>query len=146
MRPGIYVVPLWQRCDSSITSIRLGLFAGRSASLGRRRGWASPAAEPPLMRGVRCAVEPKKGKKVDPLKMLVADPSSIPMKGDPNYSAPGTAWRTDKYREMTYTQFWHLIQQKQIDKVRCPQMPDDCARMFICSWSAYMGGDCTSSR
>ena len=65
-------------------------------------------------------MEPKKGKKVDPLKMLVADPRSIPMKGDPDYSAPGTAWRTDKYREMTYTQFWHLIQQKQIDKVRSP--------------------------
>ena len=42
------------------------------------------------------------------------------MKGDPDYSAPGTAWRTNKYREMTYTQFCHVIQQKQIDKVRSP--------------------------
>ena len=42
------------------------------------------------------------------------------MKGDPDYSAPGTAWRTDTYWEMTYTQFWHLIQQKQIDKVHSP--------------------------
>lgn len=96
------------------------------------------------MRGVgRGAVEPKKGKTVDPLKMVVADPNSIPMKGDPNYSAPGTAWRTDKYREMTYTQFWHLIQQKQIDKVRwpAPKCRIACAGALICSWSIHEGGD-----
>ena len=29
----------------------------------------------------------------------------------------GTAWRPDKLKEMTYTQFWHLVQQRQIDKV-----------------------------
>ncbi len=29
----------------------------------------------------------------------------------------GTAWRPDKLKEMTYTQFWRLIQQRQIDRV-----------------------------
>ena len=68
------------------------------------------------------AEEPKKGKKVDPLKPLVADPNSIPVKSGDGFQQPGTAWRPDKYRDMTYTQFWHLVQQKQIDKV-CPGCP-----------------------
>ena len=77
MRPDILVVSVWQRCHPSITSLRPHLYTGLvnsrapphldlashgvTADAGRKGG------------GGGGAVEPKKGKKVDPLKMVVAD-------------------------------------------------------------------------
>jgi hypothetical protein len=61
----------------------------------------------------------------------------------------GTAWRPDKLKEMTYTQFWHLVQQRQIDKVRrlrdaaCGRLFDPCtcdAGRLCWSWLAIRMG------
>ena len=30
---------------------------------------------------------------------------------------PQTAWRTDRMKDMTYTQFWHLVRERRVDKV-----------------------------
>jgi hypothetical protein len=59
-----------------------------------------------------CAAYTKKGKKVDPLKSNVADP-----KGWDYGKLPQTAWRFDLMKNMTYTQFWHLVRERKIDKV-----------------------------
>jgi len=63
----------------------------------------------------------KKGKKVqDPEKSMVDDPSTIPTDPETNedLAAVRTAWRTDKLRDMTYTQFWLLTREGRIDKVK----------------------------
>ncbi|KAK9810298.1 hypothetical protein WJX72_008286 [[Myrmecia] bisecta] len=69
----------------------------------------------------RVLAEQKKGKRWDPNKSVVADPNSIPLPGEPSpipgARIAGTAWRVDKLKEMTYTQFWHLIREGRIDKV-----------------------------
>ena len=51
-------------------------------------------------------------------KSLVRDPNSLPAPESPEQMAVMTAWRPDKLREMTYTQFWQLISERQIDRVR----------------------------
>ena len=61
------------------------------------------------------AVRP--GIKVDTTKSQVPDPNSIPAKG--SKALPATIWRVDRLREMTYTQFWQLIQERQIERVCC---------------------------
>ena len=45
----------------------------------------------------------------------VMDPTVVPEEKDLQI---GSMWRLDKLKEMTYTQFWHLVQQRQIDRVR----------------------------
>jgi hypothetical protein len=32
---------------------------------------------------------------------------------------PQTAWRVDRMKNMTYTQFWQLVKERRVDKVRC---------------------------
>ncbi|KAI7835886.1 hypothetical protein COHA_010231 [Chlorella ohadii] len=64
----------------------------------------------------------KGGKLVkDPTKSTVPDPTTIPSaeefaKND-NFGVV-TAWRPDKLREMTYTQFWNLVRERKIDHAR----------------------------
>lgn len=60
------------------------------------------------------AVKDRQGPKVDVTMSRVADPASIP---EPGTGLPQTMWRIDRLREMTYTQFWHLIQERQIVRV-----------------------------
>lgn len=62
------------------------------------------------------AVELRKGPKVDVTKSRVQDPASIPLDSSVR-SLPQTMWRVDRLREMTYTQFWQLIQERQIARV-----------------------------
>ena len=66
------------------------------------------------------AVELRKGPKVDLTKSRVPDPQSIPV-DSASRKLPQTMWRVDRLRDMTYTQFWHLIQERQIARVsNCP--------------------------
>ncbi len=66
------------------------------------------------------AVELRKGPKVDLTKSRVLDPKSIPV-DSASRKLPQTMWRVDRLRDMTYTQFWHLIQERQIARVSdCP--------------------------
>jgi len=62
----------------------------------------------------------KKGKKVaDLTKSVVDDPNTIPTdETNEQLANVRTAWRTDKLREMTYTQFWLLTREGRIDKVK----------------------------
>jgi len=53
----------------------------------------------------------------DVMKSLVRDPNSLPAPDSREQKMVMTAWRPDKLREMTYTQFWQLISERQIDKV-----------------------------
>jgi len=62
------------------------------------------------------AVELRKGPKVDLTKSRVLDPKSIPV-DSASRKLPQTMWRVDRLRDMTYTQFWHLIQERQIARV-----------------------------
>lgn len=61
-----------------------------------------------------CAAAPKKkGKKVDVLKSQVTDPGVY----DNLAAPPQTAWRIDRMKNMTYTQFWQLVKERRVDKV-----------------------------
>lgn len=66
---------------------------------------------------------PKKlGKKVDITKSQVADPGAW----DAVKVAPQTAWRTDRMKNMTYTQFWQLVNERRVDKVPLVSSPWAC--------------------
>mmetsp|Transcript_28408 Transcript_28408/g.50750 ORF Transcript_28408/g.50750 Transcript_28408/m.50750 type:complete len:912 (-) Transcript_28408:144-2879(-) len=62
----------------------------------------------------------KKGKKVEDLHKSVVDPpENTPIdEKDVLLADVRTAWRTDKLREMTYTQFWILTREGRVDKVK----------------------------
>ena len=59
---------------------------------------------------------------------LVRDPNSLPAPDSPEQLVVRTAWRPDKLREMTYTQFWQLISERQVDRVRART---SCSRRII---------------
>ncbi|BDA40994.1 ATP-dependent zinc metalloprotease FTSH, chloroplastic [Coccomyxa sp. Obi] len=56
----------------------------------------------------------KKGKKVDVTESLVQDPAAW----DNVKVQPQTAWRVDRMKNMTYTQFWQLVKERRVDKVK----------------------------
>ena len=64
-----------------------------------------------------CAAAPKKkGQKVDVLKSAVTDPGVYDTLKETG-GAPQTAWRIDRMKNMTYTQFWQLVKERRVDKV-----------------------------
>ncbi len=67
------------------------------------------AAKPTL-----CPAAPKKkGKKMDVLESAVTDPRVWDELENPRQ----TAWRIDRMKNMTYTQFWQLVKERRVDKV-----------------------------
>ena len=54
----------------------------------------------------------KKGKRLDWLKSFVPDPSAW----DSVKVPPQTAWRLDRMKHMTYTQFWQLVKERRVDQ------------------------------
>ena len=60
---------------------------------------------------------------MDVRKSTVSDPALWDI---PEESAPQTTWRPDLMKRLTYTQFWQLIKEGQIEKVRpcCSLHPD----------------------
>ena len=54
---------------------------------------------------------------MDVTKSLVRDPGEVPDAKSPDLEVVVTAWRPDKLKDMTYTQFWQLISERQIDRV-----------------------------
>lgn len=81
------------------------------------------------------AVKDRLGPKVDVTMSRVPDPASIP---EPGLGLPQTMWRIDRLREMTYTQFWHLIQERQIDRV-CSHTVWAVAACHLSCIAAYLG-------
>ncbi|KAK9821723.1 hypothetical protein WJX81_004862 [Elliptochloris bilobata] len=57
----------------------------------------------------------KKGRKMDVRKSTVPDPTLWDKKGG---VTPQTSWRRDLMKRLTYTQFWQLIKERQIDKAQ----------------------------
>ncbi len=55
---------------------------------------------------------------MDVTQSLVRDPSDVPAAKSPELETVVTSWRPDKLKDMTYTQFWQLISERQIDRVR----------------------------
>ena len=47
------------------------------------------------------------------LKSQVTDPGVYDKLENP----PQTAWRIDRMKNMTYTQFWQLVKERRVDKV-----------------------------
>ena len=50
---------------------------------------------------------------MDVLKSQVTDPGVY----DKLDAPPQTAWRIDRMKNMTYTQFWQLVKERRVDKV-----------------------------
>ena len=50
---------------------------------------------------------------MDVLKSQVTDPGVYDKQENP----PQTAWRIDRMKNMTYTQFWQLVKERRVDKV-----------------------------
>lgn len=51
---------------------------------------------------------------MDPTQSVVQDPAAW----DDLKVQPQTAWRVDRMKNMTYTQFWQLVKERRVDKVR----------------------------
>lgn len=77
-------------------------------------------------------MEARKGPKVDLTRSRVPDPASIPADKS-SESLPQTMWRIDRLREMTYTQFWQLIQEQQIERVCSYQLRTQCSGCIHCT-------------
>lgn len=81
------------------------------------------------------AAKPKKGKKMDPMQSLVPNPKDIPSdeKADPDRrkELAQTIWRPDKLGELTYTQFWRLITERKIEKVRTALVRSSSASLLL---------------
>ncbi len=86
------------------------------------------------------AVELRKGPKVDLTKSRVLDPKSIPVDST-SRKLPQTMWRVDRLRDMTYTQFWHLIQERQIARVSDSPLRIRAARCICAAHLCF----CTNS-
>lgn len=62
------------------------------------------------------------GPKIDLTVSKVLNPRTIPHKGTMGYQElPESLWRPDRLRDMTYTQFWVLISEGRIHKVKFSQ-------------------------
>lgn len=89
------------------------LDAETSAALSR---YADEKIQKQLKRGG----QPSKGGKLvkDPLQSKVPDPSAVPANSEIEKMALQSAWRPDKLKDMTYTQFWNLVGERQIENAR----------------------------
>lgn len=87
------------------------LDAEARASLNR---YADEKTQKQLKRGW----QPSKGGKLvrDPKRSRVPDPTTIPPNSEIEKMALQSAWRPDKLKDMTYTQFWNLVGERQVEK------------------------------
>ncbi|GMH43653.1 hypothetical protein BSKO_11575 [Bryopsis sp. KO-2023] len=60
----------------------------------------------------------KKGKKVDVFTSVVPDPDTIPANDSVDAKALMSNWRMDKLKDLTYTQFWALVREGHVEKVK----------------------------
>jgi len=104
----VHVSPICMSCISYIHECRADSRLLGSKILWQRGMWHVTcfARQPAAPR--------KKGRKWDVRKSTVPDPAQWDKKG----TVPQTSWRRDLMKSMTYTQFWQLVKERQIDKVR----------------------------
>jgi cell division protease FtsH len=109
------------------------LLAAAKDEGGSKTTWASPEeldaetsgalsryADEKMQKQMKRGGQPSKGGKLvrDPLKSKVPDPSTIPPNSEIEKMALQSAWRPDKLKDMTYTQFWNLVGERQVEKAR----------------------------
>ena len=73
-----------------------------------------------LLKQMKRANHKSKGGKLvrDPFRSRVMDPNSIPSNKEIEKMALQSAWRLDKLKDMTYTQFWNLVSEGHVESVR----------------------------
>ena len=73
-----------------------------------------------LQKQMRRAKHKSKGGKLvkDPSQSRAPDPTAIPSNKDIEKMALQSAWRPDKLKDMTYTQFWNLVEEGRVESVR----------------------------
>ena len=73
-----------------------------------------------LLKQMKRANHKSKGGKLvrDPFGSRVMDPNAIPSNKEIEKMALQSAWRLDKLKDMTYTQFWNLVSEGHIESVR----------------------------
>lgn len=73
-----------------------------------------------LQKQMKRANHRSKGGKLvkDPSKSRVPDPTSIPSNKEIEKMALQSAWRPDKLKDMTYTQFWNLVEEGHVESVK----------------------------
>lgn len=73
-----------------------------------------------LLKQMKRANHKSKGGKLvrDPFRSRVMDPNSIPSNKEIEKMALQSAWRLDKLKDMTYTQFWNLVSEGHIESIR----------------------------
>ena len=71
----------------------------------------------------------KKGKKIDPEKSMVPDPDALPHPSSDEVKKVMSLWRVDKLGDLTYTQFWQLVRDGHIERVR-----SDSLSCVVISW------------
>lgn len=78
------------------------------------------AGDERLQKQMRRAKHKSKGGKLvkDPEKSRAPDPTSIPSNREIEKMALQSAWRPDKLKDMTYTQFWNLVSEGHVECIR----------------------------
>jgi cell division protease FtsH len=73
-----------------------------------------------MQKQMRRAKHTSKGGKLvkDPSKSRAPDPTAIPSNKEIEKMALQSAWRPDKLKDMTYTQFWNLVEEGRVESVR----------------------------
>lgn len=78
------------------------------------------AGDERMQKQMRRAKHKSKGGKLvkDPSRSRAPDPSAIPSNKEIEKMALQSAWRPDKLKDMTYTQFWNLVEEGRVESVR----------------------------
>lgn len=78
------------------------------------------AGDERIQKQMRRATHKSKGGKLvkNPAQSRVIDPSSIPSNKEIEKMALQSAWRPDKLKDMTYTQFWNLVEEGHVENIR----------------------------
>jgi cell division protease FtsH len=97
------------------------------------------SADERLQKQMRRAKHKSKGGKLvkDPSKSRAPDPTSIPSNKEIEKMALQSAWRPDKLKDMTYTQFWNLVEEGHVESV---QYTADRRSVFVKTKSTAPGG------
>ena len=78
------------------------------------------AGDERMQKQMRRAKHKSKGGKLvkDPSRSRAPDPTAIPSNKEIEKMALQSAWRPDKLKDMTYTQFWNLVEEGRVESVR----------------------------
>lgn len=92
-----------------------------------------------IQKQLKRASQPSKGGKLvrNPRSSRAPDPNDIPSNKDFEKMALQSAWRPDKLKDMTYTQFWNLVGEHRIERVR---YAEDHRSVYVTTKATAPGG------